>query len=210
MIIVMIHFNKKLGKIDYFACSGGIDSIAFLYFLSKGNHKPSCVVHFNHHLLPEDDLFEKKVRNFCEELKLKFYVHHCDEKYIDGSVEEWCRKVRYKFLYSLSGNVATGHHLGDAVENYIFNCIRGYPEYLPMPIKTKNIIRPFILTDKESIVSYVEKNKLSSYIEDDPLNNDFTKTRNWIRGVIIPEIKKRYNLNTVVRKIYKKKIDILK
>ena len=202
----MIHFNKKLGKIDYFACSGGIDSIAFLHFLSHGNHKP-CVVHFNHHLLPEDDLFEKKVQKFCEKFNLKFYIQHCEEKYNTGSVEGWCRKVRYEFLYSLSGNVATGHHLGDAVENYLFNCIRGCPEYLPMPVRTKNIIRPFILTDKASIVSHVEKNNLSEYVEEDPLNNDISKTRNWIRGVIVPEIKKRYNLDTVVRKIYRKKID---
>lgn len=202
----MIHFNKKLGKIDYFACSGGVDSITLLHFLSRGKNKP-CVVHFNHHLLPEDDSFEHIVGKFCEKLKLKFYVQHCVEKYNTGSVEEWCRKVRYEFLYSLSGNVATGHHLGDAVESYLFNCIRGNPDYLPMPLKTKNIIRPFMLTEKDSIVTYAEKHRLGEYIVEDPLNQDIRKTRNWIRSIIAPEIKKRFNLDTVVRKMYLKNMD---
>jgi len=197
----MIRYNKNLGKIDYLACSGGIDSIVFAHFLSRGKNKP-VILHFNHHLLEEDDVFEKMVRKFCLEFNLVYFVKSCKEKYKTGSVEEWCRKVRYEFLYSLSGNVATGHHLSDAVESYLFNCIRGHQSHLPIPLKTNNIVRPFILTDKESIVKYATNHDLLKYVVEDPLNQDLSKTRNWIRNVVVPEINSRFSLEKVVKKMY--------
>ncbi len=199
----MIKFNKKIGNVNYFACSGGIDSIVFAHFLSKNKNKP-IIVHFNHKLLLEDDIFESSVKKFCDDFSFKLIVKETKEKYKKGSVEEWCRRVRYEYLYSLKGNVATGHHLNDVVENYLFNCIRGYHEHLPIPLNTNNIIRPFLLTNKETIKRYSDKYNLSKYVVEDPLNNELSKTRNWIRKVVAPEINGRFNLEKVVKKMYLK------
>jgi len=197
----MIRYNKNLGKIDYLACSGGIDSIVFAHFLSRGRNQP-IIVHFNHRLLKDDILFENQVKKFCFDHNLLLMIKTCHEKYKKGSVEEWCRKVRYEFLYELNGNVATGHHLSDAVESYLFNCIRGHQSHLPIPLKTNNIVRPFILTDKESIVKYATNHDLLKYVVEDPLNQDLSKTRNWIRNVVVPEINSRFSLEKVVKKMY--------
>lgn len=198
---MVIKYNTKLPKSRFIACSGGIDSVCIAHFLSKNKEKP-ILLHYNHKLLSEDDSFVYKVEKLANDLNLQLVVGENTEKYISGSVEEYCRLKRYEWLNKFDGYVATAHHLDDVVENYLFNCIRGKQEYLPIPLNTNNIVRPFLMTTKKNFIDYATKHDLLKYEAVDPLNDDVSKTRNWIRKVLTPEIQSRYNLYKVVRKIY--------
>jgi len=213
----MIDFDSKLVNehgFQFLAFSGGIDSIVFSHFLRQGN-RDFILLHFNHNLIPEDILIERKVNEYAKQMR--FDVLTGDPIVAKGiakgeSVEAYCRENRYDFFDNVggSGNILLCHHLSDAVENYMFNCIRGTPEYLPIhPVvqrKNNKIIRPFLKTSKTDIEEYATKHDLWKYVAEDPLNQDQKKVRNWLRKTVIPEIQTRFNLETVVKKMYDRKI----
>jgi tRNA(Ile)-lysidine synthase TilS/MesJ len=87
------------------------------------------------------------------------------------------------------------------------NCFKGHPDYLPIPVKTEfenfTIIRPFILTMKESMKNYIVENDLNRWVVEDETNKDESYRRNWIRQTLLPQINENgYNLYTTVKKRY--------
>lgn len=201
------------------ALSGGIDSIACAFFLKTKFPKINLTCrHFNHKLRPQNDDMEIMCRKFCHYAQIPFSLGVRDTT-IDTTIdtkpsEAALRELRYHSMREL-GYVATAHHIGDAVENYLFNCLNGHPEYLPIPLYTVytqdgynlNIIRPFILNSKQDFRDYCEKNDLLQFVVEDETNTDTKYRRNWLRNDIIPVVKnKGYNLETIVNKRYQKYI----
>ena len=189
------------------ACSGGTDSIALAHFLRRKN---PILVHFNHKLLPDDDKFAENVRNFAHKFGLKLIEGEASEAYNKGSVEAWCREQRYNWFAKLQLNLVMAHTLNDCVESYLMRTFQGTPHFAPIPVQTQygtsNIIRPMMLTTKEEVLSYLNRNNLESWTTLDPLNLDTSKLRNWLRLDLIPYLKERQeiNLDTVVKKIVQK------
>jgi tRNA(Ile)-lysidine synthase TilS/MesJ len=72
-------------------------------------------------------------------------------------------------------------------------------------VKTK-VIRPFILNSKDEINNFLKRNDLTKFIAEDPLNLDLTRRRNWIRMVLLPQIKEKTNVEKVVKKKYLEKL----
>lgn len=116
------------------------------------------------------------------------------------SKEAFWREQRYSFFSHFKEKpIIMAHHLDDCVETYVFSMING--NGFTIPYSNGNIIRPFLLTKKEDMVNWCER-KCIPWQEDETNSvNDFTRNR--IRNVILPEIKK---INPGIQKVVAKKV----
>lgn len=195
-----------------FMVSGGVDSIAAAHWLKFNYRKKFKIIHFNHKVQAINDLMYEKVWQFV----IDHYVDYDGGLFIDRNLdaepafndtsEGGLRKWRHYKLEGIGGTFVTAHHLNDAVESYLMNCLHGTPEHQPIPWNTYflgNFIinHPFLQTPKRDFIAYAEENDLMKYVVEDPTNNDNGPKRNWVRNVIIPSINDRnMGIETVVRK----------
>ena len=191
----MIKITVPLPKSITIACSGGVDSMAIVDFLSRKHDV--TIAHFNHGTQHGQKAM-KFVAQYCTDNNIPLLVGHCvTEKERGQSQEEYWRNERYRFFKGL-GPVITCHHLDDCVETYIFTCLRGFQSVIPY--RRDNIIRPFLLNEKSTFYKWC-KDKEVPFIEDET-NECLDYTRNRIRHQIVPEaLKVNPGLKTVVRKM---------
>ncbi len=181
------------------AFSGGPDSVALADLLHRTGTE-FALAHVNFHLrgkdADEDQVFS---RDFAQRLGVEFFTIDFDTKAYARdsglSVEEAARKLRYDWFETLSRErgfdlIATAHNADDNVETILHNLARGtgIRGLLGIPLKRGKIIRPLLFAFKDEILRYCEDRQLSYRI--DHTNDDITITRNRIRHVIIPEMKK--------------------
>lgn len=196
----MIRFLGKLPRKCVVAFSGGVDSVAVTDFLLNG--KRDVHLAFFHHGTTTSDEAEEFVKGFSRERNLSLSIGRISkEKPPEESMEEYWRNERYRFLSVYDYPVITAHHLGDAVETWIFNSLHGNPRILPY--KRNNVIRPFLITPKSELIDWAERKGLRWM--DDGSNADLKYMRNLIRHRIVPEaMKVNPGLDTVVKKMYTK------
>lgn len=173
--------NIKFPEKFYIACSGGVDSMAIVSFLNN-SHKNFDIVHFNHGT-ENAHSYEAFVRNYGAAISRNVIVSSC-EPYIkspDSKELYWARK-RHEFFNSFDAPVITAHHLNDVVETWLMSCLNGKPHL--MPWKTRNCLRPFLLTKKEGFISWCKRFNVP-WIED-MTNADNDCYRNNIRNNLLP------------------------
>lgn len=198
----MIQLATKLPhKPMYIACSGGVDSMVLLDFLSRNKKRDISVAHVNHGT-EYANRAESFVRSTCFKLRINCTVHRVKSQMSEGkSKEEFWRRERLNFFYSLNSPVLTAHHMGDVMEWWVFSALHGKPKLIPTT--NKNILRPFLTTSKASIENWAKTHKLKWI--DDPSNTDTSFMRNQIRHNIIPEaLKVNPGLEKVLRKKYRR------
>lgn len=197
----MLKLLVPLPKQITVACSGGVDSMAVLDFLSR-NH--DVTVAFYHHGTKTSDEAMEFVGTYCTDKNIPvFYGMLSGEKPKDKSLEEYWREMRYKFLSNCGDVVVTAHHLDDSVETYLWGCMHGTPK-VPQIVRG-NVIRPFLTTPKQELVDWC-KRKSVPWVEDLSNNNtDFT--RNYIRKELMPRaLRVNPGLHKVVKKIVEKQV----
>lgn len=196
----MIRVLGNLPTDCYIACSGGVDSMAALSFLINHPQRKVEVLFFDH---GTDTSKAAKcfLMDFCIQNAITFHSGKISAlKPRRKSLEEHWRDERYKFFEEFSDKpIVFGHHLDDVVENYVFTMINGN-EFL-IPYKRDNYLRPFLATPKNKLIEWC-KNKNVPWLEDCS-NEDNTFSRNRIRNVLLPEIKK---INPGIQKVVAKKI----
>ena len=194
----MLKFIGDLPRKCTIAFSGGIDSVVISDFLLNG--KRDVQLAFFHHGTVNSERAEDFVRKFADERRVPLRIGRINSEKSRGlSPEEFWRNERYAFLDSLGGPVITGHHLGDAIETWIFTSLHGESKLIPY--SRGNVIRPFLVTPKEEIRSWASRRNLT-WIEDES-NGDPRYMRNRIRMNIVPEaLKVNPGLGTVIRKKY--------
>jgi tRNA(Ile)-lysidine synthase len=172
-----------------------------LDFLLKGGRRPK-IIHFNHQTEHGYEA-EKFIRRRCVELSLDLTVETLASSRPAGvSEEEYWRNERYNVFNSLNEHVITVHHLDDAVEWWLFSSMHGTPKLIS--IRNKNVIRPFLLTKKESIRDWAIRHNVK-YIED-PSNESRKHSRNIIRHDILPHaLKVNPGLYKVVARKYQQR-----
>lgn len=190
--------------------SGGPDSMCLLHILNelKQNLKFEIVVaHINHMIRSEAEEETQYVKNFCDKLGIKCYIKRVDV--IDKSnkekigTEEAGRKVRYDFFEEVlnivnANKIATAHNENDNAETVLMNIFRGAGTSGLKgiePIRDNKYIRPIIECERSEIEEYCRVNNLQPKI--DKTNFENVYTRNKIRNILIPEIKKEFNPNIV-------------
>ena len=194
----MIHLQGKLPRKIYLACSGGVDSMAALDFLSRNHHV--TVLHFNHGTA-HGERAEEFVLRYCREHKISFIVDRIRQNIPPGpSKEEWWREKRYEFFHDYDdAPVVTCHHLDDCVETWVWSSMHGTGKWIPY--RRKNVIRPFRLTRKRDFEYWGSFNNIP-WIEDDS-NTDTCYTRNYIRHKMMPHVLK---VNPGIYKTIAKKV----
>lgn len=190
--------------------SGGPDSLAMLNILNelrKEEWKFDIVVaHVNHGLRENAKIDEEFVKDFCKKINVECYVLHENVKEIaekeKRGLEETGRNVRYNFFNKIlketgSNKIAIAHNSNDNVETIIMNIIRGagLAGLRGIEAKSGNYIRPLIECQRDLIEEYCKKQKLNP--RHDESNDVNIYTRNKIRNVAIPYIKKELNPNII-------------
>lgn len=200
----MIRLAVKVPTDIAVAVSGGCDSMSALEFLRLGGRKVEAL-YFDHGT-PHGSDAREWIKEYCENRKIQLTVGSISSSKPRGESEEaWWRKERYSFLEEASQGreVVLGHHLDDAIENWIMTSIRGNPEVIPP--RRGRFIRPLLLTRKESIKSWARSRGVP-WIED-PSNAVDVHDRNFVRNSIVPQA---FRLNPGLDKVVRKKIELLR
>ena len=215
-----INCKKNLvGSDIWVACSGGVDSIVAAHYLVKKLKRNVRLFHFNHGLGYYNDKMEASVKLFAQKFNLPLEIRRRDKdcKNSPGESEEaFFRRHRINAVKEACGSsqVIFAQHLNDCVESYLMNCFNGVPEYSPIPISTSfgetQVVRPFLLTPKSTLVKYSTNYNLDDYVFEDPSNANTKYRRNWIRNRALPVLEEEYpGLEKVVFKKVSKEYDRL-
>lgn len=191
----MIQIQGKLEREVWVACSGGVDSMAIVDFLSN-NHKVNLMF-FDHGT--ETSLEAKYF------LKDQYRLSDIDlcigeinrDKSKEESWEEYWRNIRYEWFHSFNVPIIACHHLDDCVETWIWSSLNGEGKIIPYA--NRNVIRPFRLNRKSQFKNWA-RNKSVQWIEDES-NNDTKYMRNFIRKELIDKcLVVNPGLHTVIKK----------
>lgn len=191
------------------AVSGGPDSICLLNILYNLKEKLKIeiyVAHVNHLIREEAKGDAEFVKEFCRSKNIEFFYKEYNikekAKIEKISVEEAGRNARYEFFQEIASinninKIAIGHNKNDLVETLIMNILRGTGTQGLKAILNKNgiYIRPLLDISREKIEEYCEKNNLKPRIDLTNFENNYT--RNKIRNIVIPYLKKEFNPNIV-------------
>ncbi|MHA6260545.1 tRNA lysidine(34) synthetase TilS [Sporosarcina sp. CAU 1771] len=186
------------------ACSGGVDSVALLHFLSSHREKLNievAAVHVNHMLRGEESKKDGDfVRALCETLNVPFYGSDIPIPEIvmekGGNLQAVCREERYEFFTKVMrehqfGVLATAHHAEDQLETMLMQLTKGVtPTGIPIQrqIEEGHLIRPFLPVKKEDLYAYLMDNNLG--YREDPSNASDAYMRNRFRQHIVPFVLK--------------------
>lgn len=199
------HNLIKSGEVIAVACSGGRDSICLLHFLNSIKADLDCeivAVNVDHGIRAHSALDTEFVMQFCKDHKIRSYKFKAEALKVakeEGlSIEQAARKVRYGVFETLikkglADKIALAHHMQDQAETVLLNIIRGAGLSGARgmePVRDGIYIRPFLELPREEIMSYLDENGLE-YVEDET-NKDNTYSRNYIRNIVIPALRKHF------------------
>ncbi|MDP4007962.1 MAG: tRNA lysidine(34) synthetase TilS [Candidatus Peregrinibacteria bacterium] len=200
---------KKGSKIIV-ALSGGPDSVYLLHQLKKLEKSLKITLiaaHLNHGTRFASNRDERFCKKLCEKLNVKFESKKLNLKGVKN-FEETARSSRYGFFDELKKKykatyIATGHHINDSIETVLLNLTRGCGLQGLTGIQDRDdIIRPIKNMRKEEILNYLKKNKIKFIV--DSSNKKNTYTRNKIRNLILPVLKK---INPGIENTFAKNIE---
>lgn len=190
--------------------SGGPDSICLLHILNSIKSELGIsiyVAHINHMIREVADDETKYVEEFCERIGVKCYIKKADvvsiAKESGKGTEETGRNIRYQFFDEVAekvgaNKIATAHNKNDRAETVIFNILRGSGLSGLKGIEAKRdekYIRPLIEIGRDEIEKYCNDNNLDPKYDESNLETVYT--RNKIRNIVLPYIKKEFNPNII-------------
>lgn len=193
----MIKIQGNISRQAYVACSGGVDSMAVIDFLSR-KHDVTAVF-FHHGTETSEDAYEFLTEQFSNtnvDLRVGKIVR---EKNKNESQEEYWRNERYDFFRTFDEDIITCHHLDDCVETWVWSSMHGEGKIIPY--RNGNVIRPFRENRKQEFVNWCVRNNVK-WIEDKS-NEDTKYMRNFIRKDVMPKIEV---INPGIYKVIKKKV----
>ena len=189
------------GKSICVCLSGGADSVSLLLGLREISPKyrfELSACHFNHMIRgDESDRDEQFCRDLCDRIGITLYRGRDDvpeyAKFNKLSLEDAARKCRYAFFDRVRSRrhidfCATAHNMNDDVETLLLNIIRGSGSNGGSSIArfACGILRPIIKISREEIIAFLKEMRQDFVI--DSTNDNIEYTRNYIRGVVLPEL----------------------
>ena len=196
----------KSGEIIGVACSGGRDSICLLHYLNSIKSDLDCeivAVNVDHGIRQTSALDTEFVMQFCKSNGIRAYKFKGEALKVAKeeklTIEQAARKVRYGVFETvikkgLVDKIALAHHLNDQAETVLLNIIRGAGLTGAKgmePVRDEIYIRPMLTTPREEIMSYLDEHSLE-YVEDET-NKDNSYSRNYIRNIVLPALRKHFN-----------------
>lgn len=176
------------------ALSGGADSVALLHCLLSLRAELGVTVsaaHYNHCLRDaESDEDEDFVRRLCASWGVELAVGRGDvaacARETGQSLEEAARRMRYAFLLSQPGLLATAHNADDQVETVLLNLLRGtgLRGLGGMSPRQGRVIRPLLPVTRAEVDAYLLANGLPH--REDSSNQTDCALRNRLRHHVTP------------------------
>jgi len=192
--------HKELAGSHVIAVSGGVDSMALLWFADslfrQGKIGPIRAVFIHHHTRPGQDYDGELVKEFCQRQSIPFKMLHAEElTHGTGDFENRARRIRRSLLLKdlkRGESLWLGHHLDDSYEWSIMQKYRSgqTKSSLGIPVRNGKIIRPFLCVTKQQLLNITRFEKI--IFREDPTNSDIKYDRNFLRQQLIPLIKQRY------------------
>lgn len=207
-VIDLIKAKKliKPGETIGVATSGGVDSMSLLHFLNEHKEGFDCqvvAITVDHMIRGDRSLGDSMfVKNWCRENKIYCHKFSVDAVKVANEknlgIEEAAREARYGVFDNLIkenivDKIALAHHIADQAETVLLHILRGSGLNGACgmeEIRDDIFIRPFLHIDKDDIVRYAGRNYIE-YVEDET-NKETKYNRNFLRNIILPELKKRW------------------
>ena len=178
-------YGKKLAV----AVSGGVDSIALLYWMVEIGADIVCL-HVNHGLRDAATIEENYVLETCKKLSVPCQVFHWDAEKPTTGVEAAARSARYKMMTDFCHNngieyLVTAHQADDQIETFLMNLGRGSGVFGLSAMQSISerdgikILRPLLNVSREELKNYCDTKKIKYFT--DEMNNDARYTRVRIR-----------------------------
>ena len=190
------------------AVSGGADSVALAFLLTKGGKKRNAtkrfvVLHVDHGLRPESKEEYRFVRALARRLGIPFKGTHTKVLKRKGeSLEMAARRVRLSFFAKCMKSlkldaIATGHHMDDVAETFLMKLRRislcGIRE--KSEVGGIRFIRPLLGCRDAELKDYLRK--YGEEWREDASNDDVSIERNRIRHEVIPFLEKTLDRHLV-------------
>ena len=190
------------------AVSGGSDSVALAFLLTKGGKKKNAakrfvILHVDHGLRKESKDEYRFVRALAKRLGVPFKGTHAKVVRRRGeSLEMAARRVRLAFFETCARTlkldaIATGHHMDDVAETFLMKLRRaslcGIRE--TSAVGAIRFVRPLLGCRDAELKAYLKK-----YGEtwcEDASNDDTSIERNRVRHEVIPFLEKTLDKDLV-------------
>ena len=195
------------------AVSGGSDSIALAFLLTKGGKKRNAakrfvILHVDHGIRKESKAEYRFVRDLAKRLGIPFKGLHAKvAKRVGESIEMAARRVRLEFFAKCMESlkldaIATGHHMDDVAETFLMKLRRASLSGIRITSEVGCIkfVRPLLGCRDAELKAYLEK-----YGEtwcEDASNDDISIERNKVRHKVLPFLEKTLDKN-IVEHLYK-------
>ncbi len=183
------------------AVSGGSDSVALAFLLTKGGTKRNAakrfvVLHVDHGLRPESKEEYRFVRALAKRLGVPFKGTHAKVERRSGeSIEMAARRVRLAFFAKCVKSlgleaIATGHHMDDVAETFLMKLRRASLSGIRETSVVGEIkfVRPLLGCRDDELKDYL--GRYGEEWREDASNGDISIERNRVRHVLIPYMEK--------------------
>ena len=194
------------------AVSGGADSVALAFLMTKGGKKKNAskrfvILHVDHGLRKESKEEYRFVKALAKRLNIPFKgIHAKVEKRRGESMEMAARRVRLQFFTKATkllklDAIATGHHMDDVAETFLMRIKRASGPQGLAGIKEKStvgtikFVRPLLGCRRFELKAYLEK--YGEPWREDASNSDTTIERNNVRHLVIPYLEKYLDKNLI-------------
>lgn len=194
------------------AVSGGSDSVALAFLLTKGGKKKNAakrfvILHVDHGLRKESKEEYRFVKGLAARLGIPFKGRHAKVAQGKGeSLEMAARRVRLEFferqtrLLGLDA-IATGHHMDDVAETFLMRIKRASgAEGLAGIKETSQVgsirfVRPLLGCRDSELRDYLAK--YGEEWREDASNDDTSIERNKVRHEVVPFLEKHLDRKLV-------------
>ena len=183
------------------AVSGGSDSVALAFLLTKGGKKKNVskrfvILHVDHGLRKESKEEYRFVKSLAERLQIPFKGYRAKVVQEKGeSLEMAARRVRLEFFerqmrIEKLDAIATGHHMDDVAETFLMRIKRASGADGLAGIKETSsvgsirFVRPLLGCRDVELKAYLEK--YGEEWREDASNADTGIERNRIRHTVVP------------------------
>lgn len=209
-----MHIDRSIlpsGRIGL-AVSGGADSVALAFLLTKGGKKKNTasrfvILHVDHGIRKESKEEFRFVKDLAKRIGVRFKGIHAKVKQEDGeSLEMAARRVRLGFFEKCMDTlgldaIATGHHMDDEAETFLMRIRRasgpvGLAGLKPVSsVGRIKFVRPLLGCRDSELKAYLQK--YGEEWREDASNGDISIERNKIRHKIIPFLEENLDPNLV-------------
>ncbi|MAZ48037.1 MAG: tRNA lysidine(34) synthetase TilS [Halobacteriovoraceae bacterium] len=181
------------------AVSGGLDSMVLLKAISELNNygysNKIRVITINHGTRKSQKDEVRLVKNYAFKLGFKTIVKNIEKSLSEENFEAQARIERYRIFHKVlwpGEKLLLAHHIDDSFEWTLLQQLRSssLKGSLGIPLKNKNIVRPFLCLTRSQIETYGKLN-LIDFVED-PTNKENRFERNFLRNEVIPQFQNRH------------------